>query len=193
MEANLHNIYLLRAIEAYPYELEKAVEALNYALAYDPNSVMALCLMARVYDEQLGDKATAKTYYERAMASNMDIPAIYPDFIRLLINNGDFEEAQKLIDFAMTIKGIDKAGILLNQAYLFEAQKDFKRAAEVLQDAKLFALNNDFIYFADEVIKRVDKKAKMQNNKNRKDEAVTKKEAEKPKVNWFQNRLNNLL
>ena len=33
----------------------------------------------------------------------------------------DFEEAQKLIDFAKTVKGIDKAGMELAQALLFEA------------------------------------------------------------------------
>ena len=92
----LQNIHLFRAIEAYPWELEKAVEALHYALSYDPENAKALHLMAKVYAEQLGDYETAKTYYESALASRLDLTDIYPDYIRLLTNNEDFEEAQKV-------------------------------------------------------------------------------------------------
>ena len=60
MENNLHNNYLYRALEAYPWELEKAIEALNYALSYDPENVQALCLMAKVMSEQLGENEQAK-------------------------------------------------------------------------------------------------------------------------------------
>ena len=87
MENNLHNNYLFRAIEAYPYELEKAIEALNYALSYSPTSVQALCLMAKIQSEQLGEYELAKEYYEKALMSRLDIPEVYPDYIRLLIHS----------------------------------------------------------------------------------------------------------
>ncbi|TWO33887.1 tetratricopeptide repeat protein [Seonamhaeicola sediminis] len=193
MKTNLHNLYLFRAIEAYPYELEKTAEALNYALAYDSENVIALCLMAKLQSEQLGDYRTAKAFYEKAIASNMDMTDIYPDYSRLLVNNGDYTEAQKLIDFALTIKGIDKAAILLNQGYLFEALNEFEKAEEALENSKMVALNNDFIYYVDEVIKRVNKKRKIQNNKNRVKETQESAKAETSKTNWFQTRLNNLL
>jgi len=89
MKNNTYNNYLFRAIEAYPYELEKAIEALNYALSYEPENVKALCLMAKVYAGQLGDYKTAKAYYEKALVNGLDIPEVYPDYIRLLINNDD--------------------------------------------------------------------------------------------------------
>ncbi|MFI1744869.1 tetratricopeptide repeat protein [Thalassobellus sediminis] len=194
MENNFYNNYLFKALDAYPHELEKAVEALNYALSYEPENAKALCLMAKVQGEQLGNNEAAKAYYESALVSNIEMPDIYPDYIRLLVNNDDFDEAQKLIDFAMTIKGIDKAGILLNQGYLFEALGEFKKAEDALHESKMYALNNDFIYFADEVITRVNKKGRIQNNKNRVKETVEKKDVEKNvNSNWFRNRLNNLL
>ena len=77
MENNLQNIYLFRAIEAYPWELEKAVEALNYALAYDPENVKALHLMAKFHYEQLGDYEMAKLYFESALASNIEAREIF--------------------------------------------------------------------------------------------------------------------
>lgn len=193
METNLHNSYLFRAIEAYPWELEKAMEALNYALSYDPTNVKALCLMAKVQTEQFGDYEVAKDYYERALASRLDIPEVYPDYIRLLVNKDDYEEAQKLIDFARTVKGIDKAGIELCQGYLFEAMHAYEKAEEALNEAKQFALNNDFISYADEVISRVIKKRQHQNNKAREIENTQKKEVVETDKNWFRNRLNNLL
>ncbi|WCO01783.1 hypothetical protein [Psychroserpens ponticola] len=193
METNLQNHYIFKAIEAYPWELEKAVEALNYALAYDPENVKALHLMAKVHYEQLGDNETAKTYFEKALASRMDIPDIYPEYIRLLINNDDYKEAQNLIDFAKTVKGIDKAGIALTQGQLYESLTFFNDAEKALKNAKQLALNNDFISYVDDVLSRVKKKKKIQANENRIIENQSKKEMETANKSWFQNRLNNLL
>jgi Tfp pilus assembly protein PilF len=193
METNLNNPYVFKALEAYPWELEKAIEALNYALAYDPENVKALHLMAKVHYEQLGDNETAKTYFEKALASRMDIPDIYPEYIRLLVNNDDYKEAQKLIDFAKTVKGIDKAGITLVQGQLYESITLFEEAEKALKEAKQLALNNDFISYVDDILSRVKKKKKIQANENRIIENQTKKEIETANKSWFQNRLNSLL
>ena len=193
MENNLHNSYLFKAMEAYPWELEKAVEALNYALSYDPENVKALHLMAKVHYEQLGDNEMAKYYFEKALASRLDMPDVYPDYIRLLINNHDFEEAQKLIDFAKTVKGIDRAGIALAQGQLYESMTLFEEAIKVLKDAKQLGLNNDFISFVDDILSRLKKKKKIQANENRIIENQAKKEVEIEPKSWFQNRLNSLL
>lgn len=193
MENNIHNTYLFRAIEAYPYELERAIEALNYALSYEPDNVKALCLMARVHNEQLGDKETAKEFYQKAIASNIDNPDIYPDYIRLLVNNGDYAEAETLIEFAMRFEGTAKANIKLVQASLFEATQEFDKAEEALQEAKMIALNNDFLSYVDDVISRVVKKRKVLNNKKREIEKEKPETIKKPETSWFKNRLNNLL
>lgn len=192
MENNLYNNYLFRAIEAYPYQLEEAVEALNYALAYEPNNVKALCLMAKVQYDQLSNYELAKEYYNLAIASDMHNPDIYPDYIRLLTNNGDYTEAEKLIDFALEFKGTKKANVLLAQASLLEAIKAYEKAETVLEEAKIIALNNEFINYVDAEIARVVKKRKTAHNKNRVKEPAEKTE-DKPKTSWFQNRLNNLL
>jgi len=150
--------------------------------------------MAKVYSEQLGDNEKAKAYYESALAARMDIPEVYPDYINLLITNDDFEMAQKLIDFALTVKGIDKALIYLNQANLFEANMEFDKAENMLKDAKQYALNNGFMDFIDEQLSRVVKKREIQFNKKDKTvEANKKVESAENTNNWFKNRLNNLL
>lgn len=193
MENNLHNTYLFRAIEAYPHELERAVEALNYALSYNPESVKALCLMATIQNEQLKDFEAAKAYYERAIAADIENEDIYPDYIRLLVNRGDYAKAKILIAFALRFEGTSKANILLVKGYLFEATMDFDKAENVLQDAKMHALNQEYINYVDDVIARVVRKRKAHNNKNKVKETVVKKEVEKTNNNWFRDRLNNLL
>ena len=189
------NIYLFKALEAYPYEIAKAMEALQYALSYEPDNVTALALMARIQIEQLGDYEAAKEYYQRALASRLDVPEVYPDFIRLLVNYEDFDEAQKLIDFAKTVKGIDQAGMELAQAMLYEATGRFQEAEDALKEAKQLALNGEFIHYVDEVISRVSKKRQYVHNKKRKEETQDKEDPkpEVTKTNWFRDRLNNLL
>lgn len=85
------NLYLFKAIQAYPWELEKAVEALNYALSYEPENAKALSLMGKVYAEQLGDYETAKEYFEKALVSDLESADTCPDYIRTLLANEDFE------------------------------------------------------------------------------------------------------
>lgn len=196
MGTNTNNPYLFRALENYPWELEKAMEALNYALSYEPENIKALCLMGKVYWEQLGDLEMAKNYYEKALVVNINAPFIYPEYIVVLINNQDYEEAQKVIDFAKTLKGIDKPVIQLNQAYLFEVQMDYEAAEKALKEAKQLSMNNDFSYYVDDVLARVDKKRKEKNNADRVKENEEKKEKEKEKGtpnSWLKNRLNSLL
>ncbi|GHC43270.1 tetratricopeptide repeat protein [Ulvibacter litoralis] len=189
------NIYLFKALDAYPYELEKAAEALNYALSYDSENVKALCLLGKLYSEQLNDYNTAKTYYERALASRLDIPEVYPEYIRVLLLNDDYDEVQKLIDFALTVKGIDTAGIYLAQGHLFESKNEFDSAVEAFKEAKQYAMNNDFTDYVSAELKRVRKKLKVE-KKNAKKAVETieiPKEKEATNTNWFRNRLNSLL
>ncbi|MBP6238275.1 MAG: hypothetical protein KA270_13100 [Saprospiraceae bacterium] len=44
--------YLVKALDAYPYNLEEAIESLDYALSGDNNNAATLCLYGRVYAEQ---------------------------------------------------------------------------------------------------------------------------------------------
>jgi hypothetical protein len=49
------NKYYFEALDNYPYSLPDCLEALNYALSYDPEDADSLCLMGRIYSEMLSD------------------------------------------------------------------------------------------------------------------------------------------
>ena len=167
MENNLHNSYLFQALDAYPYELEQTLEALNYALSYNPKDAHALWLMGRVYAEQLRDFEIAKSYFEEAVTHQMELTKIYPYYIQPLVWNDDVTEAQKLLDYALTLKGSDKAWLQLIQGWLFEKQIKFNYAKTAYKSAIKTATNNCFINYVKAELERVKKKAKPKKKKKK--------------------------
>ncbi|MDC9722942.1 MAG: hypothetical protein PSN34_09220 [Urechidicola sp.] len=178
METNLHNSYLFKAMDAYPYNLEETLEALNYALSYNNRDAHALCLMARVHAEQLQDFVTAKQYYVEALSEGLDTHHIYPHYIQTLLWNDDLNEAEILIDFAFKVKGIDKGLLLLKKGQLFEAKGNYKLAIKTLKEAKKGGLNNGFVEYISNEISRVKNKLKPRKKKMKK---KNKKSAKKKK------------
>ncbi|WP_179344556.1 tetratricopeptide repeat protein [Winogradskyella ursingii] len=160
MDTNLLNNYVLKAIDAYPYDLEETVENLNYALSYEANNAYALYLMGRLQAEQFGDFVKAKQYFAEALANKMDFQKVYSKYILVLIWNEDYEETQKLIDFAFTVKGLDKGLVHTLQGQLFENLQKFKKALKAHKKAKLFGCNSDFICYVDSEISRIKNKIK---------------------------------
>jgi len=165
MNTNLLNNYVLKAIDAYPYELEETVENLNYALSYESNNAYALYLMGRLQAEQFGDYEKAKQFYAEALANKMDFHKVYQHYILVLIWNEDYEEAQKLIDFAFTVKGLNKGVVFLYQGQLLENLQDFKAALKALKQAKLFGYNDGFISYINSETSRIKNKVKSKKKK----------------------------
>jgi tetratricopeptide (TPR) repeat protein len=146
--------YLFQALDNYPYSLEETTEALDYALSYDAKNTIALCLYARIQAEQLQDYEEAKRYYAEALAIDIHAVAVYPYYLDTLLLNEDYEEATKLIDFALTIKGINKVAILVKKVLLLERQNDIKGAIQLLKEVKLASFAND-TYEIDQVANRL--------------------------------------
>jgi tetratricopeptide (TPR) repeat protein len=150
--------YLFQALDNYPYNLEEVVESLDYALSYNNKNTMALCLYGRVYAEQLLDYEQAKSYFQEALTIDVFAKEVYAHYIQTLILNEDYEEAMLLIDFALTIKGINKVEILMKKVTLFECMKKFKKGLKLIKEIKLSVLNADYNYLIEETEKRLNQK-----------------------------------
>ncbi len=155
--------YLMEALDNYPYNLPQTLEALNYALSYDNENAQALCLMGQFYSEQLLQYETAKDYFAQALALNPSYLKIYPPYIDVLLFNSDFEEAKKLIEYAKTIKGIDKALVIYREALWYEYQFKFKKAIKHLEKAKLYSFNKDYDSFVESEKTRIEGKLNLKN------------------------------
>lgn len=130
--------YYFEALDHYPYNLPDCMEALNYALSYDPEDADALCLMGRIYSEMLSDYEKAKCYFEEAMqydVTNVNTPQYY---IICLLNNEDLQEAEKLIEYSLKIKGIDKATLWMYRSMLSEKRGSLVNALKFLTQAEKY-------------------------------------------------------
>jgi tetratricopeptide (TPR) repeat protein len=170
--------YLFQALDNYPYSLEETIESLDYAMSYDAKNTTALCLYARIQTEQLQNYEAAKTYFQEALAINIDAVTVYPYYLETLLLNEDYEEASKLIDFALTIKGINKMAILLKKVQLLERQHKIEEAIKVMKEVKLASFANDS-FEIDEVDNRLKAKKDLlkpkKKSKKKSDKIVKKK------------------
>ena len=134
--------------------------------------VMALCLLGRIYAEYLCDYAQAKQYYTEALGENMHAFQVYPHYINVLLWNEDYEEVERFIDFALTLKGADKALLYVGKAQLYEQQQSYKKALQLLKKAKIYTYNDSYMYTIKDHIARVEgkipKKKKQKNKKKKK-------------------------
>lgn len=160
--------HLLNALDNYPYSLMATMESLEYALSYNEKNTMAICLLGRIYAEQLMDYETAKEYFEEAISYNLHALEIYPYYIETLILNEDFDEAEKLISFALTLKGMDKVTILLKKVWLKEVLRDFKMAKKILKEIKLMNCHDGNNSILEEFHKRIDSKTEKKKKKKSK-------------------------
>jgi len=169
--------YVFQALDNYPYSLEETIESLDYAFSYDAKNTMVLCLYGRIQAEQLLNYEEAKNYFQEALAINIHALEVYPFYLQTLILNEDFEEAEKLSDFALTIKGINKAEILVKKAILLEAQMNFKKALKEIKKAKLHSIS----YTSDSEINEAEKriKGKTDLGKKKKKPKKSKKDSKK--------------
>jgi tetratricopeptide (TPR) repeat protein len=141
----LTNNYIFKALENYPFDLEEVMEALDYALSSDDKNTMALTLMGRVYAEKLYKYDEAVIYFKQALAENIRAFEAYTPYINTLLWNEDFKEAEEFIDFALTVKGSDKAVLYLKKANLYEQLKEYQKALNFIKLSKEFTFNSDFM------------------------------------------------
>lgn len=166
------NKYYFEALDNYPYSLPDCLEALNYALSYDPEDADSLCLMGRIYSEMLIDYEKAKLYFEEAMVcdvTNLNVPQYY---IKCLLDNEDFHEAEKLIRYSLKIKGIDKSMIWLYRSLLSEKRGSLTNALKFLNEAEKYCFTSCCLDLIKERKRFV--KSKMPKKKQTKNKKETK-------------------
>lgn len=151
-------MYLMKAIDAYPYSLEEALESLNYALSYEPNNARALSLMGKIQMEHIQDYRTAGEYFRRAMENDIDLPILYPDYVQNLLYAEEYEHAAELLHFAFRIKATDKARLFELQGQLLERQRKFREALESYRMAFELSVTSDSCDHMEDHIRRLKKK-----------------------------------
>lgn len=174
------NHYVFKAMEDFDYNIEFAAEALEYALAYDETNTMALTLMGRLYAEKLFDYETAVDYFKQALAEKVNAFEVYEPYIQTLMTNEDCKEANEFIEFAFTVKGVNKAMLFLNKAIMQERLFDYEKAMSFIKEAEKHNYDVDFGYRITDVKTRIEgKMPKKEKKKKKKDLPESKKNSKK--------------
>jgi len=143
-------------------------EALNYALSYDENHGASLCLLAKIYAKNLSLFDKAYECFDKLIAADMDYVEVYPLYAKYLIWGGEIERAQKLIEFASSIKAIDKSQLFWLSSYIEDIKGNYKKSLKRLKKAKTVIYNESYFNFMEDEEQRIKKKIKLLKTKKKK-------------------------
>lgn len=159
------DIYLVQALDNYPYSLEDTLTSLEYALSYNEKNTQTLCLYGRFLAEQFKQYEEAKTYFQKAISVDLNAVEVYPHYIETLLKNEDYSEAEKLIAFALKIKGIDVLSIKLSEVNLHERQLHISKALKLAKKLYLHYYDVEKKQLIDDTLDRLKKKRSVKRNK----------------------------
>ncbi|MGH1387065.1 tetratricopeptide repeat protein [Kordia sp.] len=160
MATYTNDILFIQALDSYSYDLEQCVEKLQYVLGGNDHAG-ASNLMGRIYHERLHDYKNAREYYHRALCIDHEYVETYYYYPFLLIDVYDYAEAEHVLEVGFSLAQTDKARLHYIKAILLEKQEQFKEAKKHLKKSKHLALNNDYRYFVDNQLQRVNEKMKV--------------------------------
>lgn len=149
------NEYLIKAMEAYPYDLAAAWEYMAYAMAYDEEEARVHLLYARFYVEQLNDNAKGVHHFELAMLYAPELIEVYIRYIDTLLVMENMGKAKALINKAEKLAGICKACLYSQEAFIEERSENYEKAIQLLNKAIKWSTNNDEISHLKEQRERV--------------------------------------
>lgn len=152
------NTYTIKALESYRYDKEECLEALGYALSYDENNAVALCLMGRIQVEMFGNFSLAADYFENALAADPAYDETYRHYLDLLLIQGNLKKAKAFLKFAYTRIPYKRADLFIGEAKILEREFRFKKALKVLDKALKHAFSEDALFEIDEMINRIGRK-----------------------------------
>ena len=150
-------------------------EALNYALSYDENHGASLCLLGKIYAKKLFLYDKAYECFDKLIAAQMNYVEAYPLYIKYLIWGGEIQRAEKLIEFAFSIKAIDVSQLFWLSSYIEDTKGNYKKSLKFLKKAKTVIYNECYFSFMENEERRIKKKIKLLKPKKKKAKKRKKK------------------
>jgi len=152
--------YYLKAKDNYPYDLDTALEALEYGLSCDDTHPGLLTLQGNIYYRDLRDFDLAMEYFELALFYDNRYTDTYYAYIQLCIDICNYTKAMQLIERASVVPGIDKAQIAYRTAKMYEKQELYKDALSHIQTAIATCTEKECNTFLNDELERVQLKMK---------------------------------
>lgn len=169
------DIYLLKAMDLFHYDVEQTVEALSIAYGYDEEHAGVLCLYGRLYYEYLQDYNEAERYFEMALFYDPSYVATYQHYVRLLIYLEKYDKADTIIEAALKHQGVNRPVLMYQRGVIAESKGAFAQAIERMDVAANKAVNNELFDFIITEIKRVKRKMPKEDQQEANEEKNEKK------------------
>ncbi len=158
MELSTADQYYLKALDYYPYNLECAVENLNYALSSEDKHAQTNCLLGKIYMYYLKDYDRAGQCFYNALVGDANYPDTYKHYSLLRIWEREYDRALKIIARGMTITGMDISILLMHKSLIHEWKMELSEAKKLLKQARLISTNEKRLGKIDGDLKRLKKK-----------------------------------
>jgi tetratricopeptide (TPR) repeat protein len=174
MSISIGENYLLKAKDAYHYDMETCVEALNYAMSYEDENAEVWLLHGKVMLYYIKDYSSAEESFLNALSVDPTHSETFIEFIWLRINEARFLEAQQLLYKALQVVKKDFAQLFRLQAVLLEYEESYAEAIESLEIALEKTYNCSYQCFLEEEVKRLKNKKKRNAKKTKKKKVFVK-------------------
>ncbi len=160
MSVSIADQYFVKALDNYSYDLADALENVNYALSYNDEHAGAHCLMGKINYFNLSKPELAQWHFDRALSIDFEYVPTYEAYSIFLILRNELEAAEKLLDFASKLKGINLVMVYQRTALIQEKRKNYVIARKFIEAAREANQDEDVVYFLDNEFQRVKTKAK---------------------------------
>jgi tetratricopeptide (TPR) repeat protein len=157
---NAADKYYIIAKDNYPYQMDEALEALEYGLSHDPEHPGLLTLQGDIYFRDLEQFVQALECYELALLSNPSFIPVYYSFLQLALKLDMHTRVEKLIDAAKKTAGINPARIAYYQSLLYEKLNRYADAVNNLRLAEKYSQCKEEYAFIEKEIERIEQKDK---------------------------------
>lgn len=126
-------------------DISGAKNLLEEILFIDPGYGRAHNHLGWIYETKIKDFKRAKRHYELAIKfCQKTYPVVYVNFGYLLIEFGELEYAEAVIEEGITVSGSDKATLLYQKGKIAEHRQNYIEALRTYQLAQKTNFNKDF-------------------------------------------------
>lgn len=141
-------------------DISTAKSLLEEILLIDPAYYRAHNHLGWIYETKLEDFEKSQRHYELAIKfSDNKYPAVYVNYVYLLIRYGQTDRAEEIIEEGLKIKGADYSTLVFQKGKIAESKKKFTEAWRYYTLSSKLSFNKEFIQMIAGEIGRV--KAKM--------------------------------
>ncbi len=126
-------------------DISGAKDILEEILSIDPGYGRAHNHLGWIYETKIKDFKRAERHYQLAIKfCNGTYPVVYVNYGYLLIEFGELEKAEKIIEDGLMVQGADKATLYYQKGKIAEHQQNYVQAFRTYQLAQKMNFNKDF-------------------------------------------------